>query len=494
MRRRAGASVRRERDEAGAVAILVGLLAIVIFACAALAVDVASLSMERQKLHDHVDAAAHAGAFELPANGVSAKSWAVAMAKRQDAGMTPDVDLFCVVASTGASKQVASNQVPATCDPGTYAGGSVRCNAKICSIPCPTTARCNTVRVTDSKDVDFDFAPIIGHEKGSTGSVSSAACRGACGTTLPNPMDIVIMADRTTSMSDTHRNEMKAAIVSSLSVMDPTLHYVAFGAIHKSKPTSSCSTSASTSSDGVTGGTWIPVPFSNDYKANRDSGINTASQLVKGVQCLPSSAVANLNTGSYGTHLAGAMKGAARYLLGKDPNNLGQLPKRPGTPKKVIIFETDGQPDELLSSGSTNLDTSGDLGADRNYYGNGNGVKGCDNFAQVSKYAKDNDITVLVIGFGDANSASCEKPVTSGGSSRTPRAPWVRDYLAQAASAGPGGAASKADSDCSTTAERVAENGDGDYYFCAASGSELGPIFAAAVNAVTESIKLIAMP
>lgn len=486
--------VRGRADDEGAVAILVGLLAIVIFACAALAVDIASLSMERQKLHDHVDSAAHAGAFELPSSGSSARTWAVTMAKRQDSTMTPDTDLFCVVASTGSSKQVAAGQIPATCDPGTYNSAALRCNTKICSIPCPTTARCNTIRVSDAKDVDFDFAPIIGQEKGSTGSVSSAACKGSCGDTLPNPMDIVIMADRTTSMSDTHREQMKTAIVDSLGVMDPTLHYVAFGALHKSRTGGSCATAATSASDGVTGGNWIAVPFTNDYKADRDSPINTNSKLVKGVQCMPSGAVPGLSTGSYGTHLASSMKGAARYLLGKQPNNLTSLPKRPGTPKKVIIFETDGQPDELVAGGSTSLDNSGDLGADRNFYGNGNGKEGCDNFNQVSQYAKDNNITVLVIGFGDANTAPCEKPVTSGGSARTPRSPWVRDYLAKAASPGPSGAPSKAESDCSSNAERVAENKDGDYYFCAVSGSELGPIFATAIVAVTESIRLIEMP
>ena len=67
MKRALEARAKRERDETGAVAVLVVLLAIVVFACAALAVDISSLAMERQKLHDHVDSAAHAGAFELPA-------------------------------------------------------------------------------------------------------------------------------------------------------------------------------------------------------------------------------------------------------------------------------------------------------------------------------------------------------------------------------------------------------------------------------------------
>lgn len=489
MKRALEARARRERDETGAVAVLVVLLSIVVFACAALAVDISSLAMERQKLHDHVDSAAHAGAFELPASGTSAKTWAVTMAKTQDSGMTPDTELFCVVASTGAGKQVASGQIPATCDPGTYSTAQVRCNTKICSIPCPTTARCNTIRVSDSKDVDFDFAPIIGRKKGSTGSVASAACRGACGETLPNPMDVVFMADRTTSMADDDREDMQTAIVDSLGVMDPTLHYVAFGALHKSKATTSCATAATTSSDGAKGGKWIAIDFTNDYRANRDSPISPTSRLVRGVKCMPSGAVPGLSTGSYGTHLASAFKGAARYLLGLDPNNLSSLPKRPGTAKKVLIFETDGQPDELLEEGSTSMTTSGDLGAGRNTYGNGNGKKGCENLTDVADQAKGRGVTVLVIGFGDARSASCEKPGT-----RTPRSPWVRDYLAASASPGPGGAPSKAESDCSTTAERTAENKDGDYYYCAASGAELGPIFATAINAVTESIKLIELP
>ena len=51
-----------------------------------------------------------------------------------------------------------------------------------------------------------------------------------------------------------------------------------------------------------------------------------------------------------------------------------------------------------------------------------------------------------------------------------------------------------ADSACSTTDERTTENGDGDFYYCAATGAELGPIFASAINAVSSSIRLIQMP
>lgn len=485
-------AARARRDESGATAVLVALLATVLFGAAALAVDFSTLAMERQRLHDHVDSAAHAGATELPGDGAAAVAAAVEMAVAQDPTMTPSVELLCVVASTGASRRVAVGQIPATCDPGPFDGTQVRCNTKICSIPCPASARCNTMRVTVAKTVDYDFAPVIGQEEGSTGSVASAACKGSCGETLPNPMDILIMADRTTSMADPDREMMKTAIIDSLGAMDPSLHYVAFGTLHKSRATSGCATSATTASDGVTGGTWIPVPFSHDYRADRESPISPSSDLVRGVGCMPSGAVPGLATGSYGTHPASGMKAAVRYLLGLEPNNLSSLPERPGTPEKVLIFESDGQPDELLSSGSTSVTSGEDIGAGRNFYGNPNGRRGCDNMADVATQAKDLGVTVLVIGFGDANTAGCEKAVASRGQAK--RWPWVRDYLAGAASPAPDGAPSRAESDCSTSAERAAENGDGDYYYCAVAGSELGPIFATAVNTVTDGIRLVRLP
>ena len=58
------------------------------------------------------------------------------------------------------------------------------------------------------------------------------------------------------------------------------------------------------------------------------------------------------------TALASPLKGAARYLLGKtgDENNVAALGggDRSGTVKKVIIFETDGQPWRALSHDERN--------------------------------------------------------------------------------------------------------------------------------------------
>lgn len=501
----------RRRDEDGAVALMTVVLSIVIFGVAALAIDISMLAMERQKLRDSVDAAAHAGAYTLPGDGATATKAARDMAMANDptlanafTGANPKIKLWCVVASTGASASVRTDQIPSTCYPGPspYTASKypdLRCNTKICKIPCtasPTTA-CNTVEVVAEKQVQFGFANIFGRSSGSTGAVSSAACKGSCGQESPNPMDVVFMADRTTSMSDSDRALMKTAILDSLKTMTPSLHYVAFGALHKSRTGTSCSTdptqydSRKSDDQNVTAGEWIPIPFSNNYLSSSSSStpmLNTSSNIYRGISCLPNSGVPGFRYGSYGTHLASGLKASARYVLGLSPNNLSGLPARPGTPKKVVIFETDGMPDELLASGSTDLGSSADVGAGLNGTGS-NGQKGCDNFIDVARRAKSQKVTVITVGFGQATTARCKKSEgESGQSSR------VRDVLAAAASPDPVTGAPSQASSCSDPASRSAENLDGDFFFCAAQGSELASIFKTAVAQVTTGVRLIKLP
>ncbi len=51
-----------------------------------------------------------------------------------------------------------------------------------------------------------------------------------------------------------------------------------------------------------------------------------------------------------------------------------------------------------------------------------------------------------------------------------------------------------AESDCSSSAERVAENSDGDYFFCGATGTDMAPIFKTALSQATKGIKLVRIP
>lgn len=460
-------------NERGASIILFALLVPVLFGALALALDFGKLAYERQDLSNALDAAALSGAGSLPNDPAAAQSAAISYAKANDAQANPTITFRCLVASTGASKSVAAGQVPNVCDPGTTAGA--KCDEKLCSIPCVPggTKTCNTIIVTAAKDVPFAFAPVIGVDTGSTGSLSSIACKGSCGSQIPNPMDIVMVADRTGSMSTADRNAMVSGIKSTLQTMTKEQQYVALGTIGRSSTSpGSCIT---TPSGSQTTGPWLPVGFSNNYTSNPATPggvppLNNSSTLVSGLNCLGAS--------STGTYLASPLKSAARYVLGLTPNNLGSLPVRSTPAKKAIILETDGEPNEqTITTGTTALSSSGDIG-------NSNGTTACNNLKDVATNAKNQGLLIITVAFGDANSARC-----NGGSTE-----FVRNVLASAASPKAAGVPSTASNDCSTAALRSTENADGDFFFCAATGAEMGPIFASAVNAISTSSRLIRLP
>lgn len=570
---------RRQRDESGAVAIIVGLLTLVILMFAAYAVDIGLQVNRKHQLIDALDAAAQAGAFELPASSVAAKTQALSFAKAhdptEDGSLAPNVDFWCITASVpaGAVYAVDTTQIPATCNPGTggytvgalykSTGRKVSCSPLLCAIPCvepvPNTATpkvaCNTIRVFQGRDVPFYFAPAGGIPQGSTGNVISVACKGSCGTINPNPLDVAVIADRTLSMGTGDVSDMLAGIRGMLQEMTPSQQYVALGAIGRSAPTTtSQSGSCNSWTKGLTypsssgsSGKWLPISFSNDY-VDGNRNLQTGSTLVKGVNC-----ISNQSASSQGTSLAAPMKAASRYLLGWDSNNLSSLPARSMPAQKVVIFETDGQPNETENtSGSTALTSSSDIFSNRedtsgpvvqdparsdtvaderdaygrktgrtqythyvtktyNYVG---GENACNNLLQVAANAKAQNILVIMIAYNmtgkrcsdynPASSTTVEEKTTSSTSTKVYVTETTTKYVrstgsevlgVMAAAASPAnGMPSTANSDCSTLAERIEENADGDYFFCAATGTDMAPIFKTALSQATKGVKLLQMP
>ncbi len=475
------------RDERGVVTVIVAFLSIVLMMAAALAIDSSMRTNRQQSLRAGLDSAAQSGAYKLP-DANAAKADALTFVRLHDASETgslaPSVDFWCVVASTGSGPNysVDSAQIPSTCNPGpapyTVANyPMLRCSALLCAIPCPTTATCNTIRVSQARDVPFTFAPAGGIYTGSTGAVLSVACKGTCGTLITNPMDVAVIADRTGSMSAGDVTAMIAGIKGMYQVMTPSQQYVALGGIGRSATTTNSTASCDSTNQGLTwpsasatAGQWIPVKFSNDYLTG--TSLNTASPLVKGTNCLT-------NKSSTATHLAAPFKAAARYLLGYDANNLSSLPARVGTPQKAIIFETDGQPNETLSGGSANLSTPGDLGSS-------NGNTACGNLNTVATNAKAANILVVTVAYNLVK--NCD------GTSGSTSSPTVASQLAAAASPRSPGVPSLADNDCTTAGGRAAENADGDFFFCGASGDDLAPLFKTAFGQIAGKIRLLNLP
>jgi hypothetical protein len=322
---------------------------------------------------------------------------------------------------------------------------------------------------------------VIGINQGDTGSVTSVACKGSCGTIAPNPMDVAVVADRTGSMSDPDIAAMIAGIQSMFQVMTSSLQYVSLGTIGRSKLGAASSTCGSGSSPkalsepstSATAGPWMPVPFSNDYLVAGTTTLNTSSVLVNGVSCLK-------NSSGTGTHLASPMKAAARYLLGLDANNLGSLPARSGIIRKAIIFETDGAPNEQITTGgSTALNIAGDISSTAT-----NADTACNNFKTVATNAKAAGILAVTVAYN----VGSDKCSTASGSAK------VVDALAAAASPIASGAASAANFDCATLAGRNSENADGDFFFCAATGTDMAAIFKTALGQLAKGIRMMQLP
>ncbi len=513
------------RKERGATAVVIALTLVLVMGAAAFSFDTANLALQRQTLRNVNDAAAQAGAVYLryhPGDIAGAKTAVLDYWKTYDTTFVPSVTLWCIVPSTGAGMQPIAG-ASSICNAGTWVG---TCNTSWCVYECPPSGACNAnaVKVSSSKDVPFYFAPAIGIDNGNTGAVDSVSCVRSCGTEGdPNPMDVAFVVDRTTSLNSTIFKSMIAGIKDTLTTMTPEYQFATVGAIHKSttkeatskKP--ACLTYLPSYSKNPTGnndardGSWMPLPFSNDYLTgslgDAARSLNTSSELYTNLDCM------NQSDQPWGTHLAAPLKSAARKLLGYDTSNLSALDAArqkilpPGTPavKKVLIMETDGVPEETIgyngyltnygslyytatdtSKGSTSLsDNTDPVSGDPS-----RGDVGCENLLKVADNAKAAGITVIMIGFGLANTAQCKKNYYNG----TYSGANVRDVLAAAASPDKSGAASTANK-CNTAASVAAENSDNDYYFCATTGTELAGIFKTAFAlASTDRTKFVQMP
>jgi hypothetical protein len=464
----------RTRDERGAIAVLAAIVAVVLFGFCALAVDIADHARDKQELHDTLDMAAHAGAQLLPADGTGAEAAAQANALANDPTATPDFDFFCVVGSKLVSGvyEVETTHIPLSCNPGpapytaaAYPG--LACNAKICAIPCKPAEgdQCNTLRARDDKDVPYVLAPVIGVDHGNTGTLTSVACRGACGSVPTNPIDFAVVGDRTGSMGSAS-NDLESAIEGLLEYLTPTQHRVALGTIGRSA-SGAPATCLSNPSTSKSLGPWIPVSFSSTYD-NTDveppsatPDLNSADPLVKAVDCIGG------NNSSTGTYLAAPMRAAKDLLL--------SAAARPAPVRKAIIFMTDGEPNESTDPGGGAPFSS-------------NGETACTNAVNEAASAKSSGIIVITIAFRLEN-VHCNGGST--GSLVTTKLAAMASPTSTGPSLDDGGGAGAG---CNSPAKVSGENSDGDYFFCTPTAAQLTPIFQTAASAVVSGTRLIRLP
>ena len=440
---------RRERQrEEGQILVLFVLAIVAIMGFTALVIDVGVLRNANQNLWNALDAGALAGASQLPADASNASTIALQYAEANFPGGLPpgvDVSFRCVVGSTGTGPRVTD--IPAVCDPGPNA--SWTCNATICTSICVPDEgdTCNTIVLEGTATVPYKIGPAVGVTTGTTKNVLSAACKGPCGTKPSQPVDLMLVVDRTSSMSGVDTTNARAAADAVRKAYNPAEQWMGFGMLGPSQ-SGSCITqpAGSIGSANLPGDLrrWVPIGLTGIGAPTNANYAVAGSAMAQAIACYTNS--------STGTDLSDPVTTAAWELT--------QNGRPAGTTTKGIILMSDGQPNNSTTSGP-------------NY---------CAQSDAAATAAKAQGIEVFTIGFGLDGSNNIDCPDTSGF--------WAgkkaRTLLASMAT-------SSVDAGCPGTS-----NDDGDHFFCvpktAGASTNLTELFKQAANSLVGGTKLINLP
>ena len=362
----------RLKDERGAIAVLTALTIVILFAAVAFVIDISRLYHERQVLQNAVDFGSLAGAQDLPVTGAAQMLIANADATKVATANAPQVTAgnltityLCIVGDQDGNVQPDPGAVPFVCGPpgtGGWSSGWAKKGATRVVHDCfPALGdKCNTIKLATTSTIPYYFAPVIGINSGSTGLVNAASCKGSCGADAV-PIDVVMVLDRTGSMSDADVANVRNAALSVLDFYDPSDQWIGMVSLPYGKgvPGSLGSTGKCEAfGDRRTGPQGNPTPpptyqaypttsgsnlwwattgLSQDYK-NATGVLNPVSNLVREINCLTrapdyvyATSQAGAPTGNH-TNLGDSLD-AARAMLATG---------RP-TVDDVIIFMTDGQ-------------------------------------------------------------------------------------------------------------------------------------------------------
>ncbi len=447
-------NVRRLNEDDGAILVLSAFLLIILFTLAALAIDITMKSSDRQHLWSSADAAALAGASQLPDDGLSARALAndFAIANDPDLAGNLSTSFRCLVGDRDDDGQPDAADIPSACDPGPDVAISAPpfvCADGICTAPCvPADGDlCNTIVLNANATTPYAFAPAIGIDEG-TSSVISAACRGSCGGAVVEPVDVIIIIDRTGSMSPADLQSAKDAALAMLDFFNPTLQHVGLavlgagdaGVCNDLKPEK--------------GGNWLGVGLSSDYKdilnwdidGDGTLDLDSTSKLVNKINCLKRS--------SQGTNLGSPIKDTVHFR----PDALSELLNngRPGVRKGII----------LLSDGGANKPGDDD---DNN----------CSYANKMASQAKAAGVEIFTIGFGlDGQECDDDDGLFEDAD--------VTKLLASMAT--------QPSNDNCSAANPAKENSDDDHFFCLPKTQDLSKVFLSIAAELAAGSQLVYLP
>jgi hypothetical protein len=285
------------RNESGQVLVFVAILLAAVIGLSAFVIDLGYAYYAQRSLQASADAAALAGAQELPDPAAS-----VSVARQFGTGTT---------GRNGSGKIGKVDEVVST----------------RCLVSVPGCNPVNAVSVQETAHVDTFLVRFFGINTLNV-HVRSTAC-SPCGV---KPLDIVLVLDRTGSMCQNSSgqsdpscydlNNAKTGIKTFLNFFDQTIDWVGLAVLPPSTSLSAKCSTPSSSNYNSTSSPYLLVPLSHDYK-NKDGTLNTSSNLVSTVNCVQ---------GGGTTAYANAIDAAQAEL---DKDGRASVPD-------VIVFLSDG--------------------------------------------------------------------------------------------------------------------------------------------------------
>ena len=443
---------RARAGQSGQTLVLFAIFFTVILGAAALVLDQGMLRKANYDLYNALDAGALAGVSMLKEDPVEAERVAREYVQRNYPGDLPDSDIDvgfrCII---GAENGIArTSDVPLVCDPGPGAVWTVDGDTAYATCTPGLDHVCNTLVVSGPATVDYTFARALGVNKGSTGARTAAACKGACGEPPEIPVDLVMILDRTGSMSGVDTDNARRAANSVRKEYDPRMQWIGLSLLHRSQTVDGCLTKANNAdgwsiepSSGLR--EWVPIGLTGEGAIFGQDYTSDSSVMAKAIGCFN-------NSSGQGTDIADPVRMATHEL---------ETYSRPNAVKAIL----------LLSDGKPNSSADPQVKLWKNY---------CADAYAAAEAAKAKGIEIYTVGFG-LNVEQDHICQDLNGDWKDKSAP---DLLAAMATA------SANDNGCPGT-----ENDDGDNYFClpktSGASTNLSDVFKKAVEQLSGHSRLV---
>ena len=246
------------RRESGQVIALVAVVLVVLLGFAAAVIDVGYAFYAKRSLQASADAAALAGAMELPdpaAAASVAQQYSGAVGSKNERGNIP----------------VVTTSVTTKC---------------LSIAPCGPV---NAIVVNETAQVETLFARVLGIDTFAI-HARSTAC-SPCGS---RPLDIMLLLDRTGSMcqdtfgnsdpSCTDLNNARIGMKTFLEFMDPSIQWVGLAVLPPATSVANRCATPTTTMYNTSANPYVIVPLSSNYKLP-DGTLNPGSSLVSTINC-----------------------------------------------------------------------------------------------------------------------------------------------------------------------------------------------------------------